>query len=998
VGYPNEAERRRLERFPDRIAVEDLRSCFALSDADRELVFAQRGAANRLGLAVALCALRFLGFVPDDIASIPDEALVFVAGQVDAAPYELLAYGARAQIRSDHLQLALTHLGWRRLDDGDRARLAGWLVERAVEHDAPATLIVLVAEHLRARRVLRPPIDALARMIATARANAHRHTEQLLADQLSPKRRGELDTLLDGTDGQTSGVADLRRRAARTGVKELLGQARQYRRLVALGALEIDVGALPPARRRALEALGRRMTAQQLRRLEPARRHPLLLVLLQALVIERGDELLDRFDKLLRLSDGRARRRVDEQRRKTARQRDELAALGRQLSMILLECAATGELPLDRVRREVGLERLHAAAVIAPGELPPIDEQQLDQVRGSYSHLRPAIHAVLDTVELRGATSADDELLATLKRVRVARGRIVDEPVELLPKTWRSWVLDDDGRVQRTRYELGLWFVARDALRAGRLHRPVGRRYADPAGFLMPAERWHADRDELAVTFGRTLDPEQRLGQLEADQQRALRSVQAAVDADNGVRLVAGRLELSPPDALDESPAAVRLRAELDRLTPRIDIPDLLAEVEQWTGFTGQLTHAAGATPRIADLQQHLHAALLASGLNLGPTRLAECCWLSYRQLAWATEWYLGDEQLQAANDVLVDYLHQLQLAAHWGTGAFSSSDGQRSPARGRAATADAVAREFGYRRGALNLVNWVSDQYSQYGTKVVSVAEREAIHTLEAILHTQLPITEHTTDTHGATEIVFALFDLLGLRFIPRLRDAGDLRLHRLGAPTGLPVDAVLRSRARPQRVREHYDDLLRTAASLKRGWVPASLLITRVKNQTPQSPLAAALGEYGRIVRTNFLLAYCADPAERARIAGQLNKGETLHALRRHLVIGSRAQIPADEDDHRRHALCLQILVNAVQVWNARYMTASIDHLHATKPDVVADETALARVAPVTHAHVNSLGRYDLHRQPPPAGHLRPLRRIDQDSRRGVPTPPLGVSGDKH
>jgi hypothetical protein len=188
------------------------------------------------------------------------------------------------------------------------------------------------------------------------------------------------------------------------------------------------------------------------------------------------------------------------------------------------------------------------------------------------------------------------------------------------------------------------------------------------------------------------------------------------------------------------------------------------------------------------------------------------------------------------------------------------------------------------------------------------------------------------------------------------------------------------------------------RTAASLKRGWVPASLLITRLKNATPQSPLAAALGEYGRIVRTNFLLVYCADPAERARIAGQLNKGESLHALRRHLVIGSRAQIPADEDDHRRHALCLQILVNAVQVWNARYMTASIDHLHTTKPDVVADETALARVAPVTHAHVNSLGRYDLHRQPPRAGHLRPLRVVGDDTDRTVLTPPLGVSGDKY
>ncbi len=267
----------------------------------------------------------------------------------------------------------------------------------------------------------------------------------------------------------------------------------------------------------------------------------------------------------------------------------------------------------------------------------------------------------------------------------------------------------------------------------------------------MPAARWQADRLELAVTFGRPLDADERLAELERDQQHAPRRLQDAVDAGDGVRLVGDRLELTQPDALQESPAAVRLRSCLDRLMPRVDITDVLAEVERWIGFTGQLTHAGGATPRLADLQQHLHAALLASGLKLGPTRMAECCPLSYRQLAWATEWYLGDEQLQAANDVLVDYLHQLQLAAHWGTGAFSSSDGQRSAARARAATADAMAREFGFRRGALNLVNWVSDQYSQYGTKVVSVAEREAIHTLEAILHTQLPITEHTTDTHGA-------------------------------------------------------------------------------------------------------------------------------------------------------------------------------------------------------------------------------------------------------
>jgi hypothetical protein len=63
------------------------------------------------------------------------------------------------------------------------------------------------------------------------------------------------------------------------------------------------------------------------------------------------------------------------------------------------------------------------------------------------------------------------------------------------------------------------------------------------------------------------------------------------------VRLVDGRPELSRPDALDENRAAIRLRAEQARLTPRIDIPDLLAEVRSWTGFTGQLTHAAWRGP-----------------------------------------------------------------------------------------------------------------------------------------------------------------------------------------------------------------------------------------------------------------------------------------------------------------------------------------------------------------------------------------------------------------
>ena len=85
------------------------------------------------------------------------------------------------------------------------------------------------------------------------------------------------------------------------------------------------------------------------------------------------------------------------------------------------------------------------------------------------------------------------------------------------------------------------------------------------------------------------------------------------VNPATAVRLVNGRLDLSHPEALNENPTADRApRGARWRYTPRIRIPDLLAEVQNWTGFT---SHSTRAPTRTQDgyLQQHLNAALLAS-------------------------------------------------------------------------------------------------------------------------------------------------------------------------------------------------------------------------------------------------------------------------------------------------------------------------------------------------------------------------------------------------
>ena len=75
-----------------------------------------------------------------------------------------------------------------------------------------------------------------------------------------------------------------------------------------------------------------------------------------------------------------------------------------------------------------------------------------------------------------------------------------------------------------------------------------------------------------------------------------------------------------------------------------------------------------------------------------------------------------------------------------------------------------------------------MTDQHATYGTKVIVATRRETHYVLDEILGnaTDLPITEHATDTHGVTLVNFGLFDLLGLQLSPRIRDLGGITLYR--------------------------------------------------------------------------------------------------------------------------------------------------------------------------------------------------------------------------
>ncbi|NJL52667.1 MAG: transposase [Hydrococcus sp. SU_1_0] len=214
---------------------------------------------------------------------------------------------------------------------------------------------------------------------------------------------------------------------------------------------------------------------------------------------------------------------------------------------------------------------------------------------------------------------------------------------------------------------------------------------------------------------------------------------------------------------------------------PRIEITDLLVEVDNWTDFSNALEHLNLAQNQDSSSLLSLYSCLLAQACNLDFQQMATSTGLLYRRLCWFNNWYVRDETLRSANNVLIDYHYDLPLSHLWGGGMLSSSDGQRFPAKGSLRQARSLPRYFGYGKG-VTFYSWTSDQFSQYGSKPIPATVRDATYVLDEILNneTELSILEHTTDTAGYTEVIFALFDLLGMRFSPRIRDLADQKLYR--------------------------------------------------------------------------------------------------------------------------------------------------------------------------------------------------------------------------
>ena len=218
--------------------------------------------------------------------------------------------------------------------------------------------------------------------------------------------------------------------------------------------------------------------------------------------------------------------------------------------------------------------------------------------------------------------------------------------------------------------------------------------------------------------------------------------------------------------------------------------------------------------------------------------------------------------------------------------------------------------------------------------------------------------------------------------QFAPRLRDLGDQQLYRLAMESDFgAVNQLLTGRLHLEWFLNQWDDLLRVAGSLKLGWVTASLLISKLNAMPKHNTLVRAMQEYGRLIKTIFILRYLSSPEFRRQINRQLNKGEQLHSLRRYLMVAQEAQIRKRyPDDQLNQAHCLNLVTNAVVVWNTVYMWEALKQLKREGYQI--DEEEVKHLSPARYEHLNVYGKYSFPVQEELGRKcLRPLRQSGED-----------------
>ena len=443
VGTPSQGE---LDRM------------FYLDDADHGLVARRRGDHMRLGFALQLTTVRYLGTFLQDPLDVPVVVLERLADQMEIPdPSCVKRYTERRTTPFDHREEIKAAYGLREFPDAE-AEFARWVRARAWNTgDGPKTIFNDGVQWLRANVVLLPGATTLARIVARVRDEATDELYATLAGLPDAHQAARLESLVMVPEGARYSDLELWRKGpANPSGRNLERALNRAAEIGGVGAGALNIDAHVPRRRIVdLARYGMTARAQALRRHGTERRLATLVATVAYLEARSVDDCLELLDLLMATELlGKAEAAADKER---ARRHPALARHSARLAAaveVLLEVTdAGGELTLEQVWESIEAvvprRQLRESVDAVSDMVPPLgldaDAEMRVRLTERIATVTPFLKILTEVITF-GCTPEGEAALAAMRALprlldRRTKVTAADIDHEMLSGSWKALVL-----------------------------------------------------------------------------------------------------------------------------------------------------------------------------------------------------------------------------------------------------------------------------------------------------------------------------------------------------------------------------------------------------------------------------------------------------------------------------------------------------------------------------------------------------------------------------
>lgn len=195
VDFLSEEQKSQYGRFSVEPSEDQLARYFHLDDLDMELTRRRRGNHNRLGFALQLTTVRYLGTFLANPIDVPEVVVGYLCKQLGIRNrISLEDYLVRQNTRWEHTDEIRQCYGYSDFSEQpEHWRMVRWIYLKAwFGNERPSVLFDHATARLVARKILLPGVTVLSRLVASARDRASQRVWKILSTATTPESRRNL--------------------------------------------------------------------------------------------------------------------------------------------------------------------------------------------------------------------------------------------------------------------------------------------------------------------------------------------------------------------------------------------------------------------------------------------------------------------------------------------------------------------------------------------------------------------------------------------------------------------------------------------------------------------------------------------------------------------------------------------------------------------------------------------------------------------------------------